>query len=524
VPHDNPQCFLVIGAGPAGLTAAAELLARGCAVTVVESDVQVGGISKTVTYKGNRIDIGGHRFFSKSDEVMRRWLELLPLQGSPARDDVAMGRAVPVDSDAAAPDPERDDSVMLSRTRLSRIYFLRKFFDYPVSLSAATLRNIGLARFARVGVSYVAARLRPVKPERTLEDFMVNRFGRELYELFFKDYTEKVWGVPCREIGPEWGAQRIKGVSVGSAVKHAVRTMMGRDDSVSQKSTETSLIGRFLYPKYGPGQLWEQAARRVTDAGGELLLRHEVRGLELRGGRVTSVRVADLESGEERVFTPDAVISSMPVRDLIAGVIGEDVPRDVRRVAEGLPYRDFITVGLLVRHMRPGLGGEADGRVRDNWIYIQERDVKLGRLQVFNNWSPYMVADDACVWLGLEYFCDEGDELWEAEDSTLIELGASELARIGMVEAEDVIDGMALRVRKAYPAYFGTYDEFSLVRAWLDTIENLVVVGRNGMHRYNNMDHSMLSAIAAVDALVSGGSRAAVWGVNAEEDYHEESA
>lgn len=511
--------IVIIGAGPAGLTAATALLDKGVVPLVVEEDVQVGGISKTFDFNGNRMDIGGHRFFSKNDDVMEWWLSKLPLQGAPSRDDVALGRRVPLSDAPGAPDPETAEAVMLSRTRLSRIYFLRHFFDYPVSLSASTLRNLGFARTMRIGLSYIGARLRPIHPEKSLEDFMINRFGRELYELFFEDYTEKVWGVPCSQIQPEWGAQRIKGVSVGATIRHALTKPFKRDDTISQKGTETSLISRFLYPKLGPGQLWEKVAEEVRDGGGEIRLGREVIGLSLDAGRVTAVRVRDVATGAEEVLACDGVLSSMPARDLVLRMEGGGVPADVTRVAEGLPYRDFMTCGLLVSRLAVT---NADGSsILDNWIYIQERDVRVGRLQVFNNWSPYLVADKDVVWLGLEYFCNEGDAMWSTPDDEFAKMAAGELAHIGIIAEEDVLGSVVLRVKKAYPAYFGTYAEFETVREWLDSVENLYVMGRNGMHRYNNMDHSMLSAWAAVDALTGSGSRQAIWDVNAEEEYHE---
>jgi protoporphyrinogen oxidase len=508
----NQRSVLIIGAGPAGLTAAIEVLDRGRIPLVVEVDSQVGGIAKTVVYRGNRIDIGGHRFFSKTDSVVDWWLDLLPLERGAVLDDSGV-------ADTEGPDPAHTDAVMLSRSRLSRILFLRHFFSYPVSLTASTIRNLGLMRTAHVGMSYLGARLRPIRPERNLEDFMVNRFGRELYQLFFRDYTEKVWGVPCTSIGPEWGAQRIKGISVASALKHAFTSTLRTDQSVRQRGSESSLISRFLYPKLGPGQLWETVALRIEERGGSVMLQHEVVGVCVEEGRVARVRVRDGVSGEESLIRPSMVLSSMPIADLVARIEGEAPGEDVRRIASGLPYRDFMTAGLLVSEM---LVSEPDGsRIRDNWIYVQDHDVRMGRLQVFNNWSPYMVADEKLTWLGLEYFCNEGDELWEMPDDDFVRMAAVELERIGIARAEDVVDSVALRVKKAYPAYFGTYSELAVVRDYLDSVGGLYVMGRNGTHRYNNMDHSMLSARAAVLAAFGEGTRAEIWNVNADEEYQE---
>ncbi len=517
----------MIGGGPAGLTAAHELLQRtDIHPVVIEVGSELGGICKTLNYKGNRFDMGGHRFFSKHDRVMKWWQDFMPLQGAPAADDRVLGRKLVVSRLAGAPDPEKTDLVMLLRRRLSRILFRRRFFDYPVSLSLATMRNLGLVRMIRIGFSYIWCRLFPVKIEGSLEDFLVNRFGQELYRTFFKDYTQKVWGVPPSRIKPDWGAQRIKGLSVSKVLFHALRSMFGRrSDQVSQKNTETSLIEQFYYPKLGPGQMWEEVGRRVVAAGGEILLRHEVVGVSWEGDRVTSVDVADLASGEVRRMDADFVFSSMAVKDLVAAM-GPRVPAQVARVAEGLVYRDFMTVGLLVKRLKirnqtniPTM----NDIVPDLWIYIQESDVKLGRLQVFNNWSPYMVADPDTVWLGLEYFCQEGDDLWRQADAEFVEFAVGELASIGVIDPADVLDAKVVRIPKTYPAYFGTYDEFDSIREFTSGIENLFLVGRNGMHKYNNTDHSMLTAMTAVDNIVAGVTgKSNIWAVNTEEEYHEE--
>jgi len=515
---------VIAGAGPAGLTAAFELLERSAVRPVIfEASDAIGGISRTVVHRGNRIDIGGHRFFSKSDRVMEWWTRRLPLQGAPARDDILLGRSLDLAGADPAHDPERVDRVMLVRNRVSRILFLRRFFDYPISLSWRTVRNLGAARMTRIGLSYARARVLPIRPERSLEDFFVNRFGRELYGTFFRDYTEKVWGVPCRQIRPEWGAQRIKGLSVSKALMAALRGLVRRDRSLDQKDVETSLINRFLYPKHGPGQMWEEVARLVRERGGGIHLNQQVTGLRLSGNRVSGVVVRDAE-GAEREVACDYFISTMPVRDLVAAM-GDAPPSEVRQVAAGLVYRDFITVGLLLRRLKlPNDSGIAtvNDIVPDNWIYVQENDVRVGRLQIFNNWSPYLVADPDTVWIGLEYFCNEGDDLWTRDDEAMKALGVEELERIGVIDAADVLDGTVIRVPKTYPAYFGSYDRFDVIRRYTDGIGNLFLIGRNGMHRYNNMDHSMLAAMEAVEIIRTGRrSREALWAVNTEADYHE---
>ncbi|HEX2952415.1 MAG TPA: NAD(P)/FAD-dependent oxidoreductase [Bacillota bacterium] len=526
---------IIIGAGPAGLTAALELLEKTeIQPVILEADDMVGGLSRTVNYKGNRIDIGGHRFFSKSDLVMNWWRDLLPLQTAPAKDDKLLGRDLDVILQGSGEkhtdteknhDPEKTDDVMLIRHRVSRIFFLRKFFNYPVSLDGSTIRNLGLKRIFKIGCSYLLIRIFPVRRERSLEDFFTNRFGKELYRTFFKDYTEKVWGVPCNEIKPEWGAQRVKGLSITKALIHAIKKQCEKNKDIGQKGTETSLIEKFIYPKHGPGQLWEQAADQVRAKGGTILLNHRVTKIHWEDNRVQSIEVENGNTGETIMMEADYLLSSMPVRDLVHGM-GESVPEAVRKVAEGLQYRDFMTVGLLLNKMKiknETLIPTVNNIVPDNWIYIQERDVKVGRLQIFNNWSPYMVNDLHNVWIGLEYFCNEGDELWGKPDDEFIQFATCELEKIGIIDQNDVLDAKVIRMKKAYPAYFGTYEQFDLIREFVDKFENLYLMGRNGMHRYNNMDHSMLTAMKAVECVMNGSIlKEDVWAVNTEEEYHEE--
>jgi protoporphyrinogen oxidase len=510
---------LIIGAGPAGLTAAWELSTRtDYQVRVVEATDTIGGISRTVVHNGNRIDIGGHRFFSKVDRVMDWWLEMLPLEaGSTSGAIRYQGKSRNLDA-TNAPKPEDPDRVMLVRNRKSRIYYASQFFDYPIRLTPDTVRKLGVRRTARIGLSYARARLRP-REETSLEDFFINRFGRELYETFFKEYTEKVWGVPCREISAEWGAQRVKGLSVTKALEHFFRAMIPRGGDLAQRRTETSLIERFMYPKHGPGQMWEEVARRLRERGVRIDMGWKVRAMDVEGTRVRAVTVEG-EGGVRRVETADIVFSTMPVRSLVRAM-GAAVPPDVLRVAEGLQYRDFITVGLLVDRL--AVHEQDGGRITDNWIYVQEPGVKVGRLQVFNNWSPHMVADPALTWIGLEYFCQEGDALWRLDDAAMTQLGIDELVRIGILPSGTVRDSVVIRVPKTYPAYFGSWADFDRIRAFTDSIENLYLIGRNGMHRYNNQDHSMLTAMVAVDNIVAGrADKANIWEVNTEEEYHEE--
>ncbi len=514
---------IIIGAGPAGLTAAYELLTRTDIQPIVLecSSTHVGGISKTVEYKGNRIDIGGHRFFSKSDRVMRWWLSMLPLQhiDDPSLTIQYQQKRADVVVPLETVDPATTDRVMLVRNRLSRIFFNKQFFPYPITLSWDTISKLGFWRMVKIGVTYVRRRLFPIKPERNLEEFFLNRFGDELYHTFFRSYTEKVWGLPCREISPEWGAQRIKGLSITKVLWHYAKSLFPKRASLTQKQTETSLIERFFYPKLGPGLMWETVAELVREKGGEIRMGERVTGLEVEGNRITSVTTTT-SSGEKHTYTGDYIFSTMPLRELIASMRTE-VPEHPKRIAEGLQYRDFMTVGLLVKRL--ALASTTHSAIPDNWIYVHDPDVQVGRLQVFNNWSEYLVRDPETVWVGMEYFCNETDALWSMKDEDLLVLGSRELASIGLVQAEDVLDGTILREKKAYPAYFGTYNEFDTLREYLDGFENLFLLGRNGMHRYNNQDHSMLTAMTAVDLILAGRSdKSELWSVNTEQEYHEQ--
>jgi protoporphyrinogen oxidase len=526
---------IIIGAGPAGLTAAYELLKKTDITPIIlEKSGDIGGISKTVNYKGNRMDIGGHRFFSKSDRVMQWWLNIMPVE--PAEEKhitvtyqrhTTTIRTEECANHTGIKDPS--DKVMLIRNRLSRIYFLRRFFTYPIQLSLDTLKKLGLARTTGILLSYVKARLFPQKSEKTLEDFFINRFGNKLYRLFFKDYTEKVWGVSCTKISAEWGAQRIKGISIGKAIAYAVKSLYPTKKStvtdIGQKGVETSLIEKFLYPKFGPGQLWEEVARQVQEMGGLVLMNQDVSSILSENKTITGIETVNSQTGETGVIDGDYFFSTMPVQELIAGM-KPVAPSNVREVAKGLQYRDFITVGVLLAKMPPpGEKTQANSKaiLPDTWIYIQERDVKVGRLQIFNNWSPYMVKDPETVWVGMEYFCNKGDEFWAMTDQEVLATAITELNKMGLAVIEDVLDGHVLRVEKTYPAYFGTYNRFEEIKSYTDRFENLFLVGRNGMHKYNNSDHSMLTAMVAVDNIVAGvTTKANIWSINTEREYHEE--
>lgn len=467
------QHIIIIGAGPAGLTTAYELLKQNYKITILESSENIGGISQTVNHNGNRMDIGGHRFFSKITRVNQWWDEIL-----------------------------HDD--FLIRNRKSRILYQRKFFDYPVSLNKTTITNLGLLKMMKIGLSYFKS-LIIKKEENNLEDFFINRFGQELYETFFKDYTEKVWGVPCTQIDALFGHQRIKGLSITKVLIHGLKKLF-TSKKISQ--TETSLIEEFLYPKYGPGQLWEEAAKKIQAMGGEIIFNETAAQLLHENHHVTAV-----VGSSGTTYKGDTVVSSMPIKDLVH-TLGENVPSEIQTIARNLEYRDFITVGLLLDKL-------LIENIQDNWIYIQEPDVKIGRLQVFNNWSPYLVKDASKTWLGLEYFCQENDAMWNMPEEKFIDFAIQEMEKLNFIEKQDVQDNVQIKVKKAYPSYFGSYNQFDEVKEYLNGYDNLLCVGRNGQHRYNNMDHSMMTSFEAVEVIVHHTSKDRLWSVNTEKEYHE---
>ena len=517
--ENKKKTAIIIGAGPAGLTAALCLLKETDIVPVIlEEEDFVGGISRTAEHNGNRMDIGGHRFFTKNPEVNALWQELMPTQGAPSKDDIIL-KNTEKELSEGGPDPEKEDQVMLIRRRVSRIYFLKKFFDYPITLKAETLKNMGFVRTVKAGFGYVWAAIFK-KKEDSLRNFYINRFGKPLYEMFFEDYTTKLWGVDPKDIAADWGAQRVKGLSLMKAVWSFITKPFKKKGA----KVETSLIEQYFYPKKGPGQLYESMAEKIQELGGTLIKGAKVKRINVDGDRIVSV-VAE-QNGEEVVYEGDEFFSTMPVKDLVCGM-GDDPAEDVRKIAEELPYRDFMTVGLLVNKLKlenKTKFSTVGNIVPDCWIYIQEREVKLGRLQVFNNWSPYMVKDlENTVWVGLEYFCNEGDELWSMGDSEFISFAIGELSKIGIIDESDVLDSVRIKVKKAYPAYFGTYAEFDKVKDYLSEKKNLWCIGRNGQHKYNNMDHSMLTAIEAVRCVKNGVTdKTNVWEVNTEKEYHEE--
>ena len=512
---------LIIGAGPAGLTAAYELLTKSKDIEVVvfeESDC-FGGISKTVNYKGNRMDMGGHRFFSKIPEVNAWWDHMLPMQGHPTYDDIILHRPMPVAE--GGPDPEKEDRVMLTRHRVSRILFDTKFYDYPISLKPETFKNFGLLTTLKVGFSYLGSMFHKL-PEDNLENFYINCFGRKLYSMFFEYYTENLWGRHPSEIDASWGAQRTKGLSIMGILKD----FFGKLFKVKNRKVNTSLIEEFKYPKLGPGQLWDVTAAEVEKLGGTIIKNAKVTRVHKNANNVLTSLTYE-KDGQELTIEGDYFISSMPVRDLVGGM--NDVPADAARIAAGLPYRDYMTLGVLVPKIN--LVNKTNIRtvnniVPDCWVYVQDRNVKLGRFQIYNNWSPYMIKDlEHTVWIGLEYFVNEGDEYWNMTEEEFAKIGVSEMIKLGLIDSPDVVlDVHMEKVKKAYPAYFDTYDEIDRLVDYLSSIENLYCVGRNGQHRYNNIDHSMVTSFEAVKNILTGSKdKKNIWSVNTEQEYHETS-
>jgi protoporphyrinogen oxidase len=457
---------LVLGAGPAGLTAAYELAKVGWPVVVLEADGQVGGLAKTVERDGYRFDLGGHRFFTKAEEVEALWHEVL-------------------------------DEEFLERPRMSRIYWQGRFLDYPLR-GPDVIRKLGPVELTRSLASYLRAAVRPKGREDTFEEWVSNRFGRRLYEHFFKSYTEKVWGVPTSELRAEWAAQRIRGLSFFSAARAA---FLGNEGNKVK-----SLIDRFHYPRYGPGQLWEAMCGAIVGWGGEVLLEHPVSELVVRDGEIVAVTAGG------RTFEPSHVISSLPLSTTV-NITAPAAPEAVREAAGGLRYRDFLTVAVVL---------DGEDLFPDNWIYIHDPDVTVGRIQNYRSWSPWMVPDPATACVGLEYFCFEGDALWNTSDDELIAQAGRELGHLGLADPARIRRGYVVRVPRAYPMYDSSYaDRVAVIRGWLDGIANLQQVGRNGLHRYNNSDHSSLTAIRAVDRLLTGADHD-IWAVNVESVYHEE--
>lgn len=509
--------IIIIGAGPAGLSCAYHLLKtnKKNKITIIEESNTVGGISKTINHNGNRMDLGGHRFFTKNKEVMKLWLDILPLQGKPAYDDKILG--VNKDYKKGKTDPEKNDKVMLIRNRLSRIYYKNKFFDYPISLNLKTLKKMGFITTIKCGFSYLKSCIFK-KEENNLENFYINRFGKELYNMFFNGYTTKLWGRTPREIDASWGSQRVKGISIRKILSDYFKRLF----HIKDKNKETSLIEYFYYPKYGPGELYEEIAKKIETMGGKIIFNSKVVSIKKNKNSIESITY-ETKNGKKTISC-DKVVSSMPIKDLITAM--NSIPKNIKSIATNLPYRDFITIGVLV----PKLNLKNETKIKtihdnipDNWIYIQDTSVKIGRVQIFNNWSPYLVKDPInTMWIGLEYFCNEGDSFWNKSDNELVKLAQEELSAMGFY-SNKIIDSKVIKVKKAYPAYFDSYHEIGKIRDYIDNIDNLYCIGRNGTHSYNNMDHSILSGMICAN-LIKNNSHDLnqLWNVNVDQSYQEE--
>ena len=511
--------IIIVGCGPAGLSCAYHLLKKNknkkFHVTLLEEDSSVGGISKTAVYHGNRMDLGGHRFFTKNQEVLKLWLDIMPLQGFPAYDDKLLNITKEYSKDGG--NPEKSNRVMLLRNRVSRIYYHHKFFDYPVSFNLKTIKNMGFFTTLQCGFSYLHSCLFK-KEESNLENFYINRFGMKLYQMFFKGYTAKLWGRSPIEIDSSWGSQRVKGISIRKVISDYYKRVF----HIKDKNKETSLIESFYYPKYGPGQLYECMAEEVKKMGGNILLNCKVVGVKKKDNHITEV--VYFEGNQKKKISCDQFVSSMPIKDLLQTM--NHVPKTILDIGNHLPYRDFITIGVLLPTLK--IKNQTNiptihGSVPDNWIYIQDTTVKMGRVQVFNNWSSYMVKDPIhTIWLGLEFFCSEGDSFWNKSDQQLVSIAKKELKKMGFYDGK-LLDSKVIRVKKAYPAYFDSYNRMDEVRNYIQTIDNLYCIGRNGTHSYNNMDHSILSGMICADLIINNSHELErLWNVNVDKSYQEE--
>lgn len=485
--------IIIVGAGSAGLTAGYELVKRtkDYEVIIMEEDTAVGGISKTVLYHGNRMDMGGHRFFSKNDHVNNWWKAIIPYEDGNTK--------------------KSQDYVMLHRKRVSHIYYNHAFFEYPISMNWNTIHNLGVVKTLCAGFSYLYACLFK-RPEISLENFYINRFGKKLYKMFFRDYTKKLWGIPADKLSPDWGAQRVKGLSIYFMLKQMGQKFLG----LQKKEVETSLIGSFEYPKYGCGQLWEHVGEEFIKLGGQIQYGCTVCGLYNEKNKITQIEY--IKNGIKYCENADIIISSMPLKNLVAAL--DNVPKRVMKIAAELQYRDFVTVGVLLNKKE---FNQQAGK-KDCWIYVQDSSVDMGRIQIFNNWSPYMVENPKdTIWLGLEYFCTEGDAIWNRTKKEWADVAKRELQKIGLLSKKaHLLDCHYEKVKKAYPSYVGTYHQLKIVEEYLNSIDNLYCIGRNGQHRYNNMDHSMLTAFEAVDnILLHKKEKDNIWNINMEKAYHE---
>lgn len=499
------QEVIIMGAGPAGLSAAYELVNKSDIIPVIiEMDERVGGISKTINYKGWKFDIGPHRFFSKDNQINSIWNELLPLQENPSSE---------------IENVKYLDEVTLLKNRFTRIYHQNKLFDYPIKLNFNNLYKLGFLKVVKIIKDYLFIKLRPLKNEVTLEDFFINRFGKTLYATFFKDYTEKVWGVKCSEIPKSWGAQRVKELSITKIITEALKNLF----IANRKTNQTSLIDKFIYPKFGAGQMYEQMAKVIKEKGGKIMMNEEIVSIVVENNAVKNIRTINKIDGKIKIYEGDFFLSSLPIKDLLS--ISTGAPQEIKEVANNLVYRDFILVALIYNKLelknKTRIKNDSN-LIPDNWIYVQDSKVQMGRIDIFNNFSPHLLRDENKVLIAAEYFCNEGDSLWSKSDEELIRIAKKEFSDLKIANKSEFVDASVYRQKKAYPAYFGSYNRFDEIKDHLNSISNLYVIGRNGQHRYNNMDHSMLTGIKAAEDIISGANnKRLIWEINTEEKYHE---
>ena len=516
---------VIIGAGPAGLTAAYSLLknnSKDYEVIILEQENIIGGISKTVEFNGYRIDTGIHRFFTKNKQVEKIWEELLPIQSKPAFDDILLNKQKNFPEKGS--NPEKDEKSMLIKDRITRIFYGRKFYDYPVNLNMTTIKNMGFFTLIKAGCSYLKACIIK-KPETSLENFYINRFGKVLYSMFFESYTEKVWGIHPSKISADWGAQRVKGVSISAVIKDMFKKIFHKKNN---HNTETSLIEQFIYPKLGSGQIYEEMAKEIEKMGGKIIMNAQV--VDIRINKQLVEKITYTQQKKKYDLDADICISSMPIKDLIHSFSKEKAPQEITDISANLPYREFMSVGLIVDQLKLKNTTKVKtfmDMIPDSWIYVQEPDVKMGRLQVFNNWSAYLFKNkeeiQSKAFISLEYFCSENDEYWNMSDDEFIKFAEKEAIKIGLINPDSVEASIRIKIPKAYPAYFGVYDQIDQVIDYLNQIDNLYCIGRNGQHRYNNMDHSMLTGIKTAEHILNPKTdKKDIWNVNTEQEYHEE--
>lgn len=501
----NEKKIIIMGAGPAGLSAAYELVTRtDIKPIVLEMDKQVGGISKTIDYKGWKFDIGPHRFFSKDDKINSIWNDLLPLQKIENETNNFTFNS---------------DKITLQKNRFTRIYHQNKLFDYPIKLNFNNLNKLGLLRVLKILKDYLFIKIKPIKNEVTLEHFFINRFGKTLYFTFFKDYTEKVWGVKCSEIPKAWGAQRIKKLSITRIFSETIKNLF----LPSRETSETSLINKFIYPKFGAGQMYEEMAKVIKEKGGSIITEEEIISVDIKDKIVKKITGKNKVTKETKMYEGDYFLSSLPIKDLIN--ISNGVSKEIYEIASNLVYRDFILIALIYNKLK--LKNKTKIRTKNNiipdhWIYVQDNKVKMGRIDLFNNFSPWLLKDKNKVLIAAEYFCNENDSIWSKSDEELISMAKKEFSNLKIADDAEFVDAYIHKQKKAYPAYFGSYNRFAEIKSYLNSISNLYMIGRNGQHRYNNMDHSMLTGIKAVEDIISGEkNKASLWEINAEDKYHE---